>query len=115
MIGISTKHFCESMQLGKNTTTVNRVYNGLKRVLRDRGYAILYINGCSYYIKPMSESSMGFGSGKLEIIFNNDDSEESIKTKLLEYFSKRYTDVIGYGGRDYSKATREEIEKYCTW
>ncbi len=115
MNGISTEHFCDNMQLRKRSSTVNRVYRGLERILRDRGYAVRYINGCIHYIKPLSENSMGFGSGKLEITFYDNDNEEEIKRKLLEYFSAGYSDTIGYGGRDYDKAAKEEIKKSCTW
>ena len=114
MNGISTEHFCDDMLLSNHQVTVNRVYKGLKRVLKEKGYAVMYINGCSHYIKPLSENSMGFGSGKLEITFYDDDNEAEIKSKLSKYFSS-YSSVIGYGGRDYTKIEKERIEKMCSW
>lgn len=115
MIGISTEHFTDGMQLSNHEKTVNRVYRGLRRILKEKGYAIMYINGASFYIKPLSNNSMGFGSGELEIIFYETDNETTVKKKLADYFSRGYSYIIGYGGRAYTKEIRQKVEKYCSW
>lgn len=112
---MSTAHFCDDMQLGDHEKTVNRVYRGLQKVLKERLQAVIYINGASFYIKPLDERKMGFGSGKLEIEFTDSDSEETVKEKLKAYFEKEYAEVIGYGGRDIGEIARIDIKKYCSW
>ncbi len=113
---ISTQHFYDSYQSGNREQTLNRVYRGLKKVLKERLHAIIYINGCSYYVKPLDDKRMGFGSGNLEIVFDDTDTEESEKDKLHTYLDKNYLGETGYyGGRDLGMIARTKIDMYCSW
>ena len=112
---ISTEHFCDRMLLRDHEKTVNLVYRGLRKVLNERLYAEMYINGASCYIKPLDEQRMGFGSAELEIEFHSTDTEETVKDKLRAYFSKGYAEIIGYGGRNIGKEAEKDVKKYCCW
>ena len=115
MVGISTEHFCDSMQVSNIDITINRVYRGLKKPLGERKYAVMYINGASYYIKPIDDDKMGFGSGELDIVFKSSDSEQEIKEALNVFFSKGFGELIGYGGRIMGKEAETDVKKYCEW
>ena len=112
---ITAKNFDANMRKLSHEKMADTLCKTLKTELKEGKVAIVYLSGCTYYLKPIKDGIMGFGSGRLEIIFNQNDDEETIKSKLMQYFDKSYSDIVGYSGYVKGKEALERTQKYCEW
>ena len=109
MVGLSFEHFIDERTIRDQEKTAKRIGRNMLTVFKKDTCAIFYINGCSYYVKPLNEVTYGFGGEDKEIEFDRTDTESGLFEKLLGYFKKHSSECIAYSGYDM------KIEKYCKW
>ncbi len=115
MVGISFDNYVDKSSIRKREYVCSLLGRRIFKVLNGNKYGTCYLNCASYYMKPISDDSMGFGSGKLEIRFSVTDNEEEIKRKLSDYLAKTYTEKIAYTFGEAGKKAKEEVDQWCRW
>ena len=112
---ITARNFDAKMKKYSHKKIAEVLCKELKREIGEKLKAVVYINGCNYYVRPIDNSRMGFGSGKIEVIFEQDDNETAIKSKFLRFFDRNYSEIVGYSGVERGAKAAELIDKFCDW
>ena len=115
MVVFSFEHFLDGYAFGNHKSTAKKISKNMATALRHQSPAIFYINGASYYFKPLHDNIWGFGSGELELEIAGDTKEDSLLDTFIKFFDKCYTEEVAYGGYERSSEAKDDINRRCDW
>ena len=114
-VEINFDHFMDGYKTVNHEKISKSIAQRMTKFIEKDMCAEIFINGCTYYFKPLTEAVWGFGSAVKELEFNADDNEEAITAKLLAYFNKGYSADVAYGGCTSNREVTAHVQNCVEW
>ena len=113
-VHISTEHYFDGWERTSTGKLSEKMAKKVDKLIKDKGQAIFYVNGCSFYLVPIFGDRYGFGSGSLDAVIESGDTLEDVKGKLYKTLDMFHCDVR-YGGCESDKTEVERALKHLCW